>query len=567
VSFLNEKIIPIISVSLLVSLASSAGESAHFFRDPVARDKHSRDKVVHSKKLEVIDTFLDLKSGDKKEISISDGVLKSISLSSNASLKADHIENAFKKYIGKKIGDKEATEIIEHTKEIYRDQGFLLTKVTLDNFNAGNFNIKVLEGSIGEVRLEIEKSHENEIISNSLLKTYIERITSMSPARTKDVQRQLLLISKIPGFNAEYGLVPVSSAKSASDIADLVVSIKMKKAKLDLDLTNHGSSALGKYQISAFAQIFNPTKHNDSLILSAGTTNKPSKMQLLTVGYLKRLNTHGTSASIIASHSRDKDTHSSGTSGSSDTSSTVRAQVSHYLMLNNTNSARLDVGIEHRAVKEKDSTQTLSDYNYNIGFVGGKIKHKDFLGGETWLNPMFFKTLGKAKLTRAVGALTNFARNFSLFTLDAFRDQPLPNNFSLFKQMIWHSSSDKVPNEHQFFVGSHTIGRGYKTGLINSNKGINFDAELRYDHFLENKSIELVQPFAYYDISHFSSPLQTANKKTLSSAGAGLRVFGSNGFRAEIEVGVPFTKNVTVGGVNKKSSTKVQFLLGKSFEW
>lgn len=562
-----KKIIPLISLSILVSMASSAGEAAHFFRDPVPRDKHFRDKVVHGNKPEVLHGLIKSKSDEDGKIRVIEGVLKTVSLSSNASLDGRHIEGAYQKYIGKKIGDKEATEIIERTKEIYRDQGFLLPKVTFGGFNVGDFKIKVLEGKIRDVRLEIEKKHEKEIMANSLLKTYINRITAMAPARTKDVQRQVLLISKIPGFDAKYGLVPVSSAKSASEIADLVVSIKVKRAKLDLDLTNHGSSALGKFQGSAYAQIFNPTKHNDSLILSAGTTNKPGKMQVITVGYLKRLNTHGTSASILASHSRDKDTHSTGTSGPADTSSMIRGQVSHYLLLNNQNSARLDVGIEHRAVKEKDATQTLSDYHYNVGFVGGKIKHKDFLGGESWLNPTFFKTLGKASLTRVGGALTNFDRNFSLFTLDAFREQPLPKNFSLFKQLIWHTSGDTVPVEHQFFVGSHTIGRGYKSGLLNANKGINFDMELRYDHFLENKYVELVQPFAYYDISNFSKPLQTASKKTLSSAGAGLRIFAINGFRAEVEIGVPFTKNVTVGGVNKKNSTKVQFLLGKSFEW
>lgn len=562
-----KKLIPILSVSLLVSFVSYAGEEGHFFRDPLPRDKHFRDKVVHGKKPEVLSGLFESKPDDNEaKIQILDGVLKSVSLSSNASLKVDHIGDAFKKYIGKKIGDREATEIIEKTKDIYRDQGFLLPKVTFGGFNGGDFKINVLEGKIRDIRLEIEKEHEKEIMNNSLLKTYIKRIVSSAPARTKDIQRQVLLIGKIPGYDAKYGLVPISSSKK-EELADMVVSIKVRRAKLETDVTNHGSSELGKYQFSAFSQIFNPTKHNDSLLLSLGTTSKPSKMQLVTAGYLKRLNSHGTSASILVSHSRDKAPQSTGTSGSADTSNTIRGQISHYLVLNNKNSARLDLGIEHRSIKEKDATQTLSDYNYNLGFIGGKIKHKDFLGGESWLNPMFFKTLGKAKLTRVSSALTNFDRDFALFTLDAFREQPLPKNFSLFKQLIWHNSSDKVPNEHQFFVGSHTIGRGYKSGLINANKGINFDAELRYNHFLQSKYIELVQPFAYYDISSFSKPLQTVSKKTLSSAGGGLRVFSDNGFRAEAEVGFPFTKNVTVGGADKRSSTKFQFLLGRSFEW
>lgn len=566
-----KKVVIVSSLLALLSTSSMAGEQTHFFRDPIPREKHFREKSVYDRKSDDIQPIKPIKKGASQErlVSISSFVLKSISVSEVGSKKVDgaNFKYISSPYIGKTVDDKEVTAIVHKVKKHYIKNGFLLPVVEIAGQDSGVLNISVMKGKVRDVELVLDKNHEKEILSNELLKVYIDRILESSPAKTKEIQRQLLLINKIPGYEARYELQPIQSGEKAdNEVADLVLEVKRSKVKLELDVTDHGTSDLGRYQGSAFAQVYNPTKHNDSLIVSLGTSNKPNRMSVATLGYLKRLNTYGTSVSILGSHSTDNSYKSQNLSAKDDSSNTLRGQLSHYLVLNNKNSVRLDVGLDYRAVKEHNTTQVTVDYDYTMGFVGAKMKHKDFLGADNWVNPYFFYILGDTNLKRTT-ASTNFDKNFTFFTLDYFRDQPLPNNFSIFTQVIWHDTQDNLPLEQQFFVGGNTIGRGYRSGLINSDRGINGDIELRYTYDVGKGYLDTMQVFGFYDISKFSRTSDTVSKKTLSSAGAGVRFFMSNGFRAELEAAVPNTKHVTVGGVAKKNPTRYQFLVGKSFTW
>lgn len=565
-----KKIAVVSSLLVLLSTSSMAGEQTQFFRDPISREKHFRARSLYDKLSEGVRSIKDIKKDSTGPmISVESFVLKSINVSEAGSKKVDNAKFKYisSPYVGKAVDDKEVTAIVRKVKSHYIKGGFLLPVVEVSGQDSGVLNLSVMNGKIRDVELVVDKKHEKEILNNELLKRYIDHILESSPAKTKEIQRQLLLINKIPGYEAKYELQAIKSgSKAANDVADLVLEVKRSKVKLELDVTNHGISDLGRYQGSAFAQVCNPTKHNDSLIVSLGTSNKPNRMSIATLGYLKRLNSLGTSVSVLGSHSTDNSYKAQRLSAKDDHSNTLRGQVSHYLVLNNKNSVRLDVGLDYRAVKEYNTTQVTTDYDYTMGFVGAQMKHKDFLGADNHVNPSLFYTLGDAHLHRTT-ASTTFDKNFTFFTLDYFRDQPLPNNFSLFTQVIWHNTQDDLPVEQQFFVGGNTIGRGYKSGLISSEKGINGDIELRYTYEVGKGYLNTMQVFGFYDISKFSRTSATVNKKALSSAGAGVRFFMPNGFRADFEVAVPHTKHVTVGGVAKHNPTRYQFLVGKSFTW
>ncbi|MCH9754193.1 MAG: hypothetical protein K0T99_04770 [Alphaproteobacteria bacterium] len=556
---------------LLFSFASGfavAGEESQFFRDPIPRNKHLRQKLLYGEKPETLEAIdpKQVKEQPKEAVSIQAAVLKGVSIK-GSSVKQSKFDFIFKPYIGKKIDDKEATEILNKLKGHYKECGFLLPRVEFDGMHYGTMHFKVTEGKIRDVELLVDKNYEDEVVKNKLVDAYIKRILESNPAKTKEVQRNLLLINKIPGYKAEYELRPITSgATEGNEMADLVLEIVKKRGDLDIDITDHGSERLGRYQFSAYSHIHNPTKSNDNLLLGVGTSNRPARMMVTTLGYLKRLNSYGTSASITGSYSYDNDFRAQKLSAKDDTSKTLRGQLSHYLVLDNTNSVRLDGGVDYRKVKEYTNTQLSTDYDYTMAFLGARVKHNDFLGGENWVHPFFYSSLNSS-LTRISSAVTNFDKNFNYLTLDYYRDQALPRNFSLFTQVIWHHSNDDLPLEQQFFVGGNTIGRGYKSGLINSSRGINGDIELRYNHEVNNKNINNIQFFGFYDIAKFSKTSETTSKKTLSSAGAGFRIFMLNDFKGEFEVALPSTRHVTVGGITHKNSARYQFLVGKSFEW
>jgi len=499
------------------------------------------------------------------KVNISTFKLQDVQVVGNGSLSDESLREVFNKYIGQEINSSKASELLKEVKSLYKQEGLLLPVVTVSQGNGGVLIVNVVEGKIRDVALSVPDAYEKAVYDNSLITKYIDKILASSPARTKDVQRYLQLLNKIPGYTFQYELKPITSGNKAdNDVADMLLSVERKRVDLNLDANNYGSDDIGRYQFSASTGIYNLLGWNDSLIAGYTTTNRPERLKSVYAGYLKRLNSYGTSASVMWSYSLDNGF----SSGSKDNNTNdVKGQISQYLILNNKNSVRLDVGVDYRTAKQHAPGVVLDTYEYFQGFVGGKMKHKDFLGADNFLDPYVYFTLGDAHLTSAPGAITNFGKHFSSVKVNYYRDQPLFGNFSAFSRVSWSGTQDQLPPEQQFFVDGVNIGRGYKPGIAYSNTGINGDIELRYTYDVEKKFLDTAQLFAFYDISHFSKQQVAISHDTLNAAGIGTRLYFPYGIRGEFEIDFPFTRKLTVGGLTQNVPTRYQFLVGKSFSW
>jgi len=560
-----KKIFALLSATTIVtSLAFSAG-SIQSSGDILAQQKGFRDRSIYNKSKASKAVPFHASSDSSIVPDIKSFKLNSIVMKGNDSFDKAMFWAVFDEYLGKTVTGKDAVSIMKKVTRIYTDNGYLLPVVKVEYVAPGSFKVNVIEGKIRNVDLVVSKDYEDEVVNNDLLQKYIDKILESAPAKTKDIQRYLLLINKIPGYSASYELKSIESGeRKQGEVADLVLEIERAKLDLTFDIDDYGARDLGMYQFSAFSHLYNPTKHNDSLIAGYTTSNHPQKLKVMTAGYLKRLNSYGTSASVLWSYALD-DGFSNG--AKDDKNRSIKGQLSQYLVLNNKNSVRMDVGLNSQNVKQYQPGNLLDSYNYLQGFVGGKIKHKDFLQGENWLDPYAYFTLGRAHLNRSSSAITDFPQTFQSFKVSYFRDQPLPKDFSIFTQLIWQGSENNLPPEQQFFVDGRTIGRGYQPGVMSSNQGINADIELRYTKDVEKKYLNQIQFFGYYDISSFSKLQLQTSKSVLNSAGGGFRLFMPYDVRAEFEIDFPSARQLTVGGLTQRMPTRYQFLVGKSFRW
>jgi hemolysin activation/secretion protein len=562
-------------VALLTGNSALAGEPAHFFRDPLTKDKHfSANQVFNQEKEKV---GLSLPEIGTKNNTQANFVLRKIDITGNNSINFAELGDTIKPYMNKKLNS-HSISITKAIENYYKQQGYLLPLASIENSDkdTGSVTIKIIEGKIRSVSVETDKNSES-IKNNNLLKQYIDAIVNLSPATTKEVQKYLLLIEKIPGYQIEYQLRQTNT--DDANMADLLLAIKKTRGTLSLDVTNHGNKDLGKYQYSGFMQLNNSFELNESIILSTGTSNHPSALKLVSLGFLKRLNAYGTSVSVFGSWLEDNPYKYSKTNrghAKDNNNFTFRGTLSQYLALNNTNSFKLEVGAEYKDVSTNIIGQKSIEYDYTMAFAKAKIKHVDFLNAENWLIP----TVNKARKTKIhlyeTGAYT-FDKDFTFYTIDWFRDQPLfKSDFSFYTQAMCQMTNDNLPVEHQFFIGSNSVGRAYKSGLINSNKGSAASAELRYTKEFNNKVINVVQPYIYGDIAHFNTDkaitnnqttTSTFNKKSLSSAGGGLRLFFPHDINAETEIGVPLDKNIKINNMTTKNKNKYSFSVSKTFKW
>jgi hemolysin activation/secretion protein len=475
-------------------------------------------------------------------------LLRSVTIQGNKSIDTSTLKALIADNIGQKTT---ATNIQKKIENYYYQEGFLLPVITVKETKNNLFEISIIEGKINNVELIVEPN-DTQIANNELLQQYINYLIEMSPAKTADVQKYILLISKIPGYNVEYRLMPAKHSKDRNGIADLVLSIKRTKANLNLNVSNYGNADLGKEILLGSVKINNPFGYNESIIADIGTSNHPDALKLATVGYLKRLNSYGTSASVLGSWLIDNPYRHGTIRGpaKNDLSTAIKGQISQYLILNNNNSLRLDIGTEHRNVTNNIVEQKATKYHYDLGFIKARIKHQDFLNAVNWFVPSLLSTIDKAKQTIFVPGSYKFDPNFTLFNLAWYRDQPLfVSDFSLFSQVTWQYSKDLLPLEQQFLIGSNVVGRTYNSGLINANRGHDINFELRYTHLCNNnnKVINSLQPYTFFDISHFSNAqaitnnqtsVSNFNKTTLSGAGAGIRIFFLYELSAEMEAGI-----------------------------
>jgi len=495
---INKKILYTTTIlSLMVpALTSFAGEKAHFYNDPTTNDKHFKYthlyNDINEKKLDTKYTSDIHKKLKAKGESMGPILLDKIAITGNKSIDVDTLMAGVSSYIGKNLNKEHIKEITKNIEDTYRKHGYLLPLAYVKDADNGRLDIDVIEGKIRDVEVLVAEDQKS-ALNNTLLQQYLDKILEEDPAKTRHIQRYLLLINKIPGYEASYELKPITSQNKSNELADIIIEIKKSKANLRLDTNNHGSGELGRQQFSVSGNIFNPTKYNDTIMFNFGTSQKPKALKIATIGYQKRVNAAGSSFSLLYSHLEDNP--ASKVSGSKDNKSDlVKGMFGHYFMLSNANSIKGEIGAEYRDVSSYLVANKTATYHYTTGFIGAKVMAFDPLGAENWLNPYFHTTISHAKLHRIdpVNA-TTFDKNFNYIDVDWFRDQPLPGAFSLFTHVIWQHTNKVLPLEAQFFTGSHNIGKGYKSGLVNANKGVGVDIELRFTKDVDVKFLDTLR--------------------------------------------------------------------------
>lgn len=418
-------------------------------------------------------------------------------------------------------------------------------------------------------------ANDKAIMSNSLLLKYINKILR-AEGKKKQIEHYIWLIDAIPGYEVEYDFSDIKTIDGVKQV-NLLLQITKIRAEITFDTSNHGAKEIGRHQFVANGQIFSPFGWNDSYSLSINTSNKLESLLMVTGNYEKHLNSYGTKLSFLASFLEDDAFRFRGLIDTkSDTSSVFKGAIEQPLFLSSTGGLSVGIGLERREVDNYSINATkISAYDYvkgNIFMVGRQV---DFFKGENELTSSFYHTVNRVNLDILAPGERKFDRNFSYFTLDYYRNQPLSHfsnnkffrNINFLTHITATYSNDLLPVEDQFFIGGANAGKGYEAGYISTDKGVMFYNELRYDWKVKNKLINVMQPYAFYETSYFSRPFLNIDKNSLPSIGGGLRILLFYNIIMDLEVASPLKKNVVVNDIHRKNSTRFNFLIFKKLEF
>lgn len=389
--------------------------------------------------------------------------------------------------IGSELDFDGLSQASEKIAAYYRSKGYFLAQAYLptQEVNAGVIEITVLEGRVGEVKLNMNESAQlRESRARDILDSNIHGEDLINE---KSLERGLLLLNDTPGAVVKSTLQPGTKVGTADVLVDLGSDGKLVNGSVDVD--NWGSRFTGEYRVGATMNLSNPTGFGDLLTLRA-TTSDSGGSPMGRLSYVIPVGSYGTKFGLSYSkldYTLGKDFKQLLAHGTAIVSSAYALHP--FIRSRNMNLFGL-VGVDDKKLQDRiDSTLSRDDKNlrmYKVGLSGDF--RDDVLGGS--LNS-FALTLVGGNVTLGVpvmlaadqNAVTgrHAAGSFNKLSYEFQRVQALVENTSLYVALSGQAASKNLVSAEKFSLGGPNGVRAYPVGEAAGDEGALLNAELRWN--------------------------------------------------------------------------------------
>ncbi len=219
--------------------------------------------------------------------------INSFTIEGNSAIPTAELQAQIAAYVGKDMTLSQLYDVADVLTRYYRSKGYGLAYVAppAQKLSAGNVRLQVVEGRIGHVS----------ILGNDRTRTGVlaRRTAGLNPGDTYTdaaAERAALLMNDIPGEQAHVTVSPGTEAGTS----DLVFNVDERGYNGDVSLDNYGRDAIGRWRLSADADVNSLTGSGDQL--SAGITH--AEGNLLNFGKLGYLLPVGSSSSFGVNFNR-----------------------------------------------------------------------------------------------------------------------------------------------------------------------------------------------------------------------------------------------------------------------
>src|ERR1700744_5611443 len=131
--------------------------------------------------------------------------LSSIGFEGNRALSDSQLQALAAPYIGRPVTLSQIYELADKVTAAYRAAGYILARaiVPAQKIDGGNLKLQIVEGFIGSVKIEGDARG-----AGPYLEAYGRRIQAAQPLTAKVLERELLLVSDLAGFQVRSVLTP-----------------------------------------------------------------------------------------------------------------------------------------------------------------------------------------------------------------------------------------------------------------------------------------------------------------------------------------------------------------------
>ena len=467
-------------------------------------------------------------------------VLQSVSITGAVAIPKSRLVTAYQLYIGKKVSQADLSTISAAVGGIYREAGFHLSRAMIppQDIQNGQLHLQVVEGSITEVALKGDGAEQFGV------RPMLDAVLAERPSRLSTLERQLLLINGRPGVRIED--TALEEIGAASGHFRLIVSLKTWHLFTSVGVDNLGSSSVGPWQSYGTAAFNSYLAPGDSLVVNLSTTTgDPRQLAFGRLSYEAPVGTDGVriGASGYYSEVRPGDFRRL----FNDTIKTEWFEIRGSIvpLQSQKSSLILTAAAGFSNVYENDIFGPIYADHIRTVSLTSDYRLQDNFGGNNYLTVNYrqgIDVFGASHRADDYLSREGASGKFSALSFWFTRYQTLSDAWSLKLASAGQTASGPLFTSQQFYLGGLAFGRGYGSAEISGDNGIAGSVELRFDQKTSYQYLNGYQLYGFIDAGlAWNDGYRPSDGLSLTSAGAGIRLFLTEGLQADIGVAAPLS--------------------------
>lgn len=483
----------------------------------------------------------------------------------NTALPDAELQNLAAPYTGHPITLAQVYELADKVTAAYRSRGYILaqTIVPAQKVTDGKITLKIVQGYIDQVKIQGDAGGGREY-----LEAYGERIKAVRPLTADVLERELLLVSDLVGFQVRSVLTPSTTAQGAADLT-LVVDRKPVDGYIAVD--NRGSKYLGPYEVMAGVFLNDAFGTGGRFGINAVVTpNSGPEMAYGALSFDQPLGDDGMRLFTTLSYTHTKPGSILATLDTSGKAINGDMALSYPFTRSRDFNFSGTAGISYHDTSSKNAVidPLFSDHVRSV-YAQLYVNALDDWGGYSTLSGRITQGVGifgatsKSSPNKSrVGASGDFTRaNF-----DASHEHPLFEDVSVLLAASGQTSFGKsLLSSEQYSLGGYSFDRAFDPSEITGDSALAGKVELRWTAIQEAGPVSGVQLYGFYEggeVWQSHALPGTPKHEDLSSAGVGVRFAVLDQVNADVEWADPLERNI-LGGVKRDS--RFLFSVGTNF--
>ncbi|MBS0616159.1 MAG: ShlB/FhaC/HecB family hemolysin secretion/activation protein [Verrucomicrobia bacterium] len=493
--------------------------------------------------------------------------LKKVVFEGNDVFSSKVLERKAKDYVGRDITMQDVQEICAKVQRKYNRRGYFLTRVypPAQVIKDGVLKLTVIEGHLGDIIVT-----GNEHYSEKFIRRYLKRFQGKA-IQYDHILKALFLLDE----NRDLEVGAVLKKGKTFGTADLIVRVQDKAPiHLVLDHNNYGSDHTPTQRTGARFDAGNIFTYGDMLTVIEVVGSPVTGLNFTDIIYHVPVNAYGGSLDLsylLAQFKTDRidDVRFKGISH------IATAKFDQALQRTRRLSTDFFASFDYKQIQNFTSDVRTSFDKLRVLTGGMKLDYVDSLRGRNLITALVAgglpDILGGSDATDPESSREGSGGQFFRFNATAKRLQKLPYDCFLLLNGVGQYAFEKLPLPEQIYIGGIDTVRGYPLAVGLGDYGFYATAELHVpppflrDHkigWMKKRWGDFLQFVGFLDHGQtfvFGHELIREGTKTpsgkikesdaehpgrviLTSAGAGVRLYGPWNLEASFDVGFPLTK-------------------------